>query len=186
VDAVVSSLHVLFADGDAAALLTTVNLACAAPAPPGGYPPDPADAEDEDGDGPVRTPARDGAETVTLRTAGQHRAARDRAAQDQRGPDQRTPDRAEPCPRCDENGGQPVHGALDSLVRALWQGSDPLAPPDEDTTERVDFALGTLAQYSTGHARSVYFKAHTEWPRALRGWTRAPGLPTAAHQGGHA
>jgi hypothetical protein len=186
VDAVVSSLHVLFADGDAAALLTTVNLACAAPAPPGGYPPDPADAEDEDEDGPVRTPARDGAETVTLRTAGQHRAARDRAAQDQRGPDQRTPDRAEPCPRCDENGGQPVHGALDSLVRALWQGSDPLAPPDEDTTERVDFALGTLAQYSTGHARSVYFKAHTEWPRALRGWTRAPGLPTAAHQGGHA
>jgi hypothetical protein len=209
VEPVVRSLHALFADGNATALLTAVNLACAAPAPPGGYPPDPADAEGD----PVRNPARDPAETVALRIdgnaragnartgdartgndrAGQHRAGQGSAGQGSAGQDGAGQDHAAvPCPSCGGPEGRPVHGALETLVRALWQGSDPLAPPDAGAIGQVGFALSTLSQFSTGHARSVYFTAHTEWPSALNGWTRAPGLPIPsprrgpARQGGHA
>lgn len=128
-DLVVRSLHRRFADADAAAWLTDLNLVCAAPLPRG-------DAEPTDPAG---------------------------------------------CSACG-SGGQPVHMAIDRLVRGLWAHSAPLAVPDERTIGQIKLDLGVLATNSAPQSHATYFDAYTTWPPLLHKRVQAPELPIS---GGH-
>jgi hypothetical protein len=70
-----------------------------------------------------------------------------------------------------------VHQAIHGLVTALWEHSQPLAVPDQNTVRKVQFALSTLAQNSSGPAAEIFFRAHYGWPDLLLHWQQAPDLP---------
>ncbi len=80
------------------------------------------------------------------------------------------------CPACPRGGPDPVHRAVDRLVRAVQAASDPLsAMPAPGGVDRVRSALQTLYEHHDG--TDTFLRAHRDWPDRLQDGVQAPDLP---------
>jgi hypothetical protein len=82
----------------------------------------------------------------------------------------------DPCPACQQPGDR-VHQAIATLIHDLWEQSAPLAVPDREKIDNVEFQLRVLAQERVATDQRIYYRAMRKWPEQLRSWAQAPDLP---------